>query len=88
MVRKASVSQYHLSLSIGLGTSLVSLGKAHCQAATLQEAFALHFEETYLASLKRTEDEIREYQNQRKKLDSRRFVTVLCGLSFSDYQAD
>lgn len=57
-----------------LGTSLVALGRAHCQVATLQEAFALNFEETYLASLQRAEDEIKEYQAQRKKLESRRYV--------------
>ncbi|CCM01681.1 uncharacterized protein FIBRA_03745 [Fibroporia radiculosa] len=54
------------------GTSLVSLGRAHCQVATLQETFAMTFEDTYLASLRLTEDEIKEYQAQRKKLESRR----------------
>ena len=54
---------------------MVTLGRAHCQVATLQDAFALRFEDTYLASLHRTEDEIKEYQAQRKKLDSRRYVS-------------
>ena len=54
------------------GTSLVSLGRAHCQVATLQEAFSVLFHETYLASIQRAEDDIKEYQAQRKKLDSRR----------------
>ncbi|PSR76797.1 hypothetical protein PHLCEN_2v8178 [Hermanssonia centrifuga] len=56
------------------GTSLVSLGRAHCQVATLQEAFALNYNETYIASLQRAEDEIKEYQVQRKKLESRRLA--------------
>lgn len=57
---------------LNIGTSLVSLGKAHCKIATLQEAFALHFEETYITALQRAEDEIKEYQAQRKKMESRR----------------
>ena len=54
------------------GTSLVSLGRAHCQVATLQEAYSVLFHETYFASIQRVEDDIKEYQSQRKKLDSRR----------------
>ena len=56
------------------GTSLVSLGRAHCQIATLQEAFSVLFGGTYLASLQRAEDDIKEYQAQRKKLESRRLA--------------
>lgn len=60
---------------IGLsGTSLVNLGRMHCQVAALQEAFALQFDETFLASICTAEDEIKEYQAQRKKLESRRYV--------------
>ncbi|KAL4244252.1 hypothetical protein ABKN59_010043 [Abortiporus biennis] len=54
------------------GNSLVSMGRAQCKIATLQETHAISFEETFLASIKRAEDEIKEYQLQRKKLDSRR----------------
>ena len=56
------------------GQSLVSLGRAHCNIATLQESFALTFEETYLTAVRQSEDEIKEYQMQRKKLESRRWV--------------
>ncbi|GJE93015.1 hypothetical protein PsYK624_091740 [Phanerochaete sordida] len=56
------------------GTSLVSMGRAHCQIATLQESFSVLLHETYLASLQRAEDDIKEYQSQRKKLDSRRLA--------------
>ena len=52
----------------------MALSRAHCQVATLQEAFALRFEDTYVASLRRADDEIRRYQAQRKKLDSLRCV--------------
>ncbi|OSX56972.1 hypothetical protein POSPLADRAFT_1186266 [Postia placenta MAD-698-R-SB12] len=54
------------------GTSLVGMGRALCKVATLQETFALSFEDTFLASINRAEDEIKEYQAQRKKLESRR----------------
>lgn len=50
----------------------MALGKAHSKVATLQESFALNFEETYIASLQRAEDDIKEYQAQRKKMESRR----------------
>ena len=60
------------------GQSLVSLGRAHCNIATLQESFALTFEETYLTAVRQSEDEIKEYQMQRKKLESRRFVLRIC----------
>ena len=56
------------------GQSLVSLGRAHCNIATLQESFALTFEETYLTAVRQSGDEIKEYQMQRKKLESRRWV--------------
>lgn len=54
------------------GMSLVGLGKAHCKLATLQETFAVTFEDTFLASIVRTSEEIKEYQKERKKLESRR----------------
>lgn len=60
------------STEIHSGTSLVGLGRAHCQIATLQESYSVLLQETYLASLQRAEDVIKEYQTQRKKLDSRR----------------
>ncbi|KAK0197359.1 BAR-domain-containing protein [Armillaria mellea] len=55
-----------------LGTSLVKLGRAHCKIATLQEAYALTFHDTYIASLESFSNEIKEYEHQRKKLESRR----------------
>lgn len=52
----------------------MSFGRAHCKIATLQEAFAMDLQASYLMSIARMEDEIKEYQTQRKKLESRRFV--------------
>ncbi|KAI1795384.1 BAR-domain-containing protein [Ganoderma leucocontextum] len=56
------------------GQSLVSFGRAHCNIATFQESFAVTLDETYLTSVKQSEDEIKEYQTQRKKLESRRLT--------------
>lgn len=52
----------------------MSLGRAHCKIATLQEAFGTDLQATYVTSITQMEDEIKEYQAQRKKLESRRFV--------------
>ena len=52
--------------------SLVKLGRAHCKVATLQEAFALNFKDTFVDSIGKFMDEIKEFDALRKKLDSRR----------------
>ncbi|KAJ7913976.1 hypothetical protein B0H13DRAFT_2659425 [Mycena leptocephala] len=54
------------------GNSLVTLGRAHCKVATLQEAFAQSFHDSFMASLVRFADDIKEYEALRKKLESRR----------------
>ena len=59
------------------GQSLVGFGRAHCNIATFQESFAATFQETYLTSVRQSEDEIKEYQMQRKKLESRRYAFIL-----------
>ncbi|KAJ7585082.1 hypothetical protein C8J56DRAFT_1166265 [Mycena floridula] len=56
------------------GTSLVKFGRAHCQIATLQETFAINFHDTFFMSLEKFQDDIREYEHQRKKLESRRLT--------------
>lgn len=50
----------------------MKLGRAHCKVATLQEAYALTFRDTYFASLETFINEVKEYEQQRKKLESRR----------------
>lgn len=74
-------SQYHrfmLSRLIRiLGAMLVKLGRAHCKIATLQEAFALTFRDTFVASVDKFTDEIKEYEHHRKKLESRRYTSRL-----------
>ncbi|KAG1740594.1 hypothetical protein EDB19DRAFT_1851451 [Suillus lakei] len=54
------------------GTSLVKLGRAHCKVATLQEAFALTFHDTFITSCQNFVQDIKDYEHQRKKLESRR----------------
>jgi hypothetical protein len=53
------------------GNSLVKFGRAHCKVATLQEAFAVTLKNTIM-TLSRFEEEIKEYDAVRKKLESRR----------------
>ncbi|KAG1849514.1 hypothetical protein F4604DRAFT_1810811 [Suillus subluteus] len=54
------------------GTSLVKLGRAHCKVATLQEAYALTFQDTFITSCQNFVQDIKDYEHQRKKLESRR----------------
>ena len=58
------------------GRSLVSFGRAHCAVASLQESFAATLDETYISAVRQSEDEIKEYQVQRRKLESRRCVMM------------
>ena len=67
-----------------IGTSLVKLGEAYSKVAMLQEAFALTFQDTFLASIKNFGADIKDYEQQRKKLESRRSVTLLRDLAFHD----
>ncbi|KAG1750385.1 uncharacterized protein EDB91DRAFT_1107120 [Suillus paluster] len=54
------------------GTSLVKLGRAHCKVATLQEAYGLTFQDTFITSCQNFLQDIKDYEHQRKKLESRR----------------
>lgn len=54
------------------GSSLVKLGRAQCKMAMLQEAFALTLNDTFLSSCERFLQDIKDYEHQRKKLESRR----------------
>jgi hypothetical protein len=61
---------------------MVRFGRAHCKVATLQDAFALTFKDTFITSLEKFIDEIKEYEAQRKKLDSRRRVSSYFSLDY------
>ncbi|KAJ6615136.1 hypothetical protein B0H10DRAFT_2176865 [Mycena sp. CBHHK59/15] len=54
------------------GNSLVTLGRAHCKVAKLQESYAQSFQDSFLVSLVRFSEDIKEYEALRKKLESRR----------------
>ncbi|KAF7723964.1 hypothetical protein EC973_001480 [Apophysomyces ossiformis] len=55
-----------------LGVALINYGDAETRISTLQEDFATHMKENYMAMLERGLQEYKEYQNLRKKLESRR----------------
>ncbi|KAG8927908.1 hypothetical protein FRC02_007603 [Tulasnella sp. 418] len=56
------------------GQCLGKLGRAHCRIAQLQEDFAQTFYDTWLGSIALVRDTMREYNAQRKKLESRRLT--------------
>ncbi|KAJ3837334.1 hypothetical protein F5878DRAFT_622636 [Lentinula raphanica] len=54
------------------GSCLTKLGRAHCKIATLQETYAITFRDTFMASIEKFGDEIKEFDHMKKKLESRR----------------
>lgn len=54
----------------------MKLGRAHCKVATLQEALALTLRDTSMTFLLRFGEEIKEYDAIRKKLESKRSVSL------------
>ncbi|KDQ16880.1 hypothetical protein BOTBODRAFT_172501 [Botryobasidium botryosum FD-172 SS1] len=54
------------------GRNLLSFGRMHRQVASFQDSFAESFQSTYLASLEKSMDLLKEYQVLRKKLESRK----------------
>lgn len=67
-----STTQQITLADVRLGNSLVKLGRAHCKVATIQEAYALTFQDTFISSLQQFGEEVKEYEAQRKKLESKR----------------
>ena len=67
-----------LSIPSFPGNALVKLGRAHCKIATLQEAYALTFKDTFITSMERFKEDIKEYELLKKgKLETRRCVLVV-----------
>lgn len=54
------------------GSSLVKFGRAHCKIATLQEAYALTLQDSFVNALDHFLNEIKDYEQERKKLETRR----------------
>ena len=48
--------------------------QAHCKIALAQEALALTLQSSYLESLEASAEEIKEYEAERKALETRRYV--------------
>lgn len=61
------------------GQALTKFGQAHFKLATLQDQYSEEFRETYLASLERYRQEVKEYHGVRRKLKSRRYVPSILG---------
>lgn len=66
-----------LTLDCYPGTALIDFGRVHCKIATLQEDYATALQETYIVKLADGITAIKEYQDARKKLESRRYVLAL-----------
>lgn len=54
----------------------MKFGRAHCKVATLQEAYAVTFKDTFITSLQGFGDRIKDFEHLKKKLESRRYVVV------------
>ncbi|KAH6904428.1 hypothetical protein BKA70DRAFT_1109250, partial [Coprinopsis sp. MPI-PUGE-AT-0042] len=64
------------------GASLVKFGRAHCKVATLQEAYALTFKDTFITAIENFRDEIKEYESLKKKLESRKVALGSANIRF------
>ena len=76
MVSSADRFHHGHSAHVPSGSSLVKLGQAHCKIALAQEALALTLQSSYLESLEASSEEIKEYEIERKALETRRYVHV------------
>ena len=56
------------------GRTLVTFGRARCQIAAIQEAFAVTLNDTFIAFLQLCLSELDDYTTLRKKLESRRLA--------------
>lgn len=73
MVGESRTTRIESDMHPSLGSSLLKLGRAHCKVATLQEAYALTFQDTFLRSVERFQEDVKEYEAHKKKLESRRY---------------
>lgn len=73
MVGKSCTKRIDSNLNSTSGSSLLKLGRAHCKVATLQEAYALTFQDTFVRSVERFQEDVKEYEAHKKKLESRRY---------------
>jgi SWI/SNF-related matrix-associated actin-dependent regulator of chromatin subfamily D len=55
------------------GQALVRFGRAFCNVATAQEALGRSLGSTFIIALQRFLDQIKDYEVERKKLETRRW---------------
>ena len=55
-----------------IGQVLVTFGRAFCNVATIQEALTRSLSGSFLVALQRFLDQIKDYEVERKKLETRR----------------
>jgi SWI/SNF-related matrix-associated actin-dependent regulator of chromatin subfamily D len=55
------------------GQALVRFGRAFCNVATAQEALGRSLGSTFIIALQRFLDQIKDYELERKKLETRRW---------------
>ena len=55
-----------------IGQVLVSFGRAFCNVATAQEALSRSLSSSVIVALQRFLDQIKDYEVERKKLETRR----------------
>uniref|UniRef100_A0A8H7XKR2 BAR-domain-containing protein n=1 Tax=Psilocybe cubensis TaxID=181762 RepID=A0A8H7XKR2_PSICU len=69
------------------GSALVKLGRAHSKIATLQEAYALTFKDTFMGTLEKFKDQIKEYEAVKKKLENRKVIYDSATVKFEKAQS-
>jgi BAR domain len=61
-----------LKRDVTIGQALVSFGRAFCNVATAQEALGRSLASSFIIALQRFIDQIKDYEAERKKLETRR----------------
>ncbi|KAF5329774.1 hypothetical protein D9619_009134 [Psilocybe cf. subviscida] len=68
------------------GSALVQLGRAHCKIASMQEEYAVAVKDTFLASMDRFKEDIKEYELIKKKVENRRVIAETATAKFEKLQ--
>ncbi len=63
-------------LSATTGQALVRFGRAFCNVATAQEALGRSLASTFVIAIQRFLDQIKDYEVERKKLETRRWERI------------
>jgi endophilin-A len=63
-----------------LGEMLERFGRGRCRVSSVQEQYANRLGDGYMAGMENAKEVVSDYQAQRKKLDSRRYVLIVVHL--------